>query len=129
VTDKWGCTHIRTLPRKPRTNKVGKQKIASSAAPALRGVWDVFDPKFCPLNNLSIVESVSLLIKKFDPLVFKELRASVSLLRKSKEIKIKSANKEINKEIAQDRRPSGISFPMSRSGVIRPRQEPRPPWT
>src|SRR3954467_13079713 len=50
---------------------------------------------------LSIVESVSLLIKKFDPLVFKELRASVSLLRKSKEIKIKSANKEINKEIPQ----------------------------
>src|SRR3954452_16773812 len=38
---------------------------------------------------------------KFDPLVFKELRASVSLLRKSKEIKIKSANKEINKEIPQ----------------------------
>jgi hypothetical protein len=43
-------THPHVAP-KTEDQQSWKAKIASSAAPALRGVGDVFDPKFCPLNN------------------------------------------------------------------------------
>ena len=75
---------------------------------------------------LSIVESVSLLIKKFDPLVFKELRASVSLLRKSKEIKMKGPNKLRVKKFTHALRVSSLfqdrHFFVHQTIAFRPRQ-------